>query len=65
MALASGNANATFDLLLAARVMRITTILAHPGVSCEQLARAVAELENVWKDTVELTGGMYQPKYVI
>ena len=43
----------------------ITAILAAPGQDAAALTRSVQALEALWRRVVDLTGGAYQPKFVL
>ena len=44
---------------------RVQGTLAHPGDSAAELAAAVESVEQLLKETVEVTDGLYQPRYAL
>ena len=44
---------------------RLNQILANPGGTSEELTRTVNRLQAVWRDTVELAGDVYQPRFIL
>jgi hypothetical protein len=56
---------AGFSLSPAGYVEQVTGILAHPGSSAEELTRAVERMQAAWQSVVNLTNGLYQPKFQV
>lgn len=54
---------ASFPFLPAEYKERITSILADPGKTVEELSRTVSNLAMLWQDVVLLAGDLYHPKY--
>ena len=46
-------------------IQALTTILAAPGQDAAALTQSVQALEALWRRVVDLTGGAYQPKFVL
>jgi len=44
---------------------KLTDILAAPGQDAAALTQSVQALEALWRRVVDLTGGAYQPKFVL
>lgn len=53
---------ASFPILPGGYVQQITSILASPGKTPEELSRTVSHLETLWHSVVLLAGDAYQPK---
>jgi hypothetical protein len=56
---------AAFPILPQGYVQKLTRILAHPGSSTAELAQAVGDMRQLWRSVAELTGGQYQPKFLL
>jgi hypothetical protein len=54
---------ASFPTLPPGYVERITRLLACPGHTGPELAKTVADLEQIWRSVVSLAGVDYQPKF--
>jgi hypothetical protein len=54
---------ARFPVLPPGYIQQINRILACPGSSAQELARAVSDLEQVWHSVVSLDGVQYEPKF--
>lgn len=55
----------TFSLKPSDYTASVNQILAHVGSSAEELSATVLHLEHLFRRVVELTGGTYQPKFVL
>jgi len=53
----------SFSILPAGYVNRVTSILARPGETADELSRTVINLETVWRSVVSLAEEGYQPKF--
>jgi hypothetical protein len=54
---------AEFERAPAGFERRVQGTLAHTGDSAVELAAAVESVEQLLKETVEVTDGLYQPRY--
>ena len=53
----------TFALLPPNFVSRLSGVLTQPGRDAPEFTRSFVELERLWRETVELTEGMYKVRY--
>jgi predicted nucleotidyltransferase len=44
---------------------RVHKTLAHPGATAAELSAAVESIEQLLRETIELTNGLYQPRYAL
>jgi hypothetical protein len=56
---------ARFPVLPPGYIQQINRILACPGSTTQELARAVSDLEQVWHSVVSLDGVQYEPKFQV
>ena len=54
---------AQFAILPAGYIQQITSVLAHPGETIDELTRAVAQMRAVWQGVAALAGDDYRPKF--
>ena len=56
---------ATFPILPSGYVDALTRILAHPGVTAQELTATVHAIEKIWQTVVALEGTNYAPKFIL
>ena len=54
---------AAFSVLPEGYIAQVNQILAHPGSTPGELARAVSDLGQAWRSVAALAGDLYQPKF--